>query len=306
MEIVGLLWNELVIRPMINSLLVLYVVLFNNFGLSILAFTALIRLITLPLTLRQLRQTRAMSLLQPKMKEIQKKHGKDRQKASQETFRLYKEHGVSPLGCLGPLVIQMPILIGLFYALIQTLPMNPDSLADLSQKIYSWLGMAHQAIPIDASFLGTNLGRIVGQEPSIWRFLMPILVGGSTLVQQKMSTVPTTDQRQQSTNTMMLWMFPIMLAVITFQFPSGLALYWFASNIAGIVIQYFVSGWGSLVPARNTMHPDLAPSGPAEEEDKEIVSDGQSGTDSQDDGRGHRTRSKGARRKSRGGRGKHR
>ena len=188
MEIVGLLWNELVIRPMINSLLVLYVVLFNNFGLSILAFTGVIRLITLPLTLRQLRQTRAMSLLQPKMKEIQKKYGKDRQKASKETFRLYKEHGVSPLGCLGPLVIQMPILIGLFYALIQTLPMNPDSLADLSQKLYSWLGMVHQAVPVDGSFLGTDLGRIVGQEKSIWRFLMPILVGGSTWVQQKMST----------------------------------------------------------------------------------------------------------------------
>ena len=262
----------------------------------------------MPLTLKQLKQMRAMTDLQPKIKEIQDRYARDRSRVSQETFRLYKEAGVSPFGCLGPMIVQMPILIGLFRVLIQVVFSRPDNLVGLSEKMYTWIPLTpvFSAAPLNPGFLWLDLAESpsIGDNPI--NVLIPALVFVSTWVQQKMSTVPTTDQRQQSTNTMMLWMFPIMLAVITFQFPSGLALYWFASNIAGIVIQYFVSGWGSLVPARNTMHPDLAPSGPAEEEDKEIVSDGQSGIDSQDDGRGHRTRSKGARRKSRGGRGKHR
>ena len=114
---------------MVNSLVVIYLVLFDNFGLSILVFTATVRILTFPLTVKQLRQTRAMSQLAPRIQEIQKKHAGDRQRVSQETFRLYKEHGVNPVGCLGPLVVQMPILIGLYWALIKVLPSNPENLA---------------------------------------------------------------------------------------------------------------------------------------------------------------------------------
>ncbi len=112
------LWNELIIRPLINTLLVLYVICFSQMGMAIIAFTLLVRLVTLPLTLKQLHQMRAMSGLGPKLKEIQAKYAKDKVRASQETMRLYKEAKVNPVGCLGPLVIQMPILFGLYQVLI--------------------------------------------------------------------------------------------------------------------------------------------------------------------------------------------
>ena len=139
MEFFFLLWNEIIIRPMLNTLMVLYVVCFNNMGIAIIVFTVLVRLATMPLTLKQIRQMRRMSQLQPRMREIQERYSGDRARVSQETMKLYRESGVSPIGCLGPLVVQLPILIGLFRVLIQTLFTKPEDLVGLSQKLYSWI-----------------------------------------------------------------------------------------------------------------------------------------------------------------------
>ena len=114
-------WTEFIIRPMLNTLMVLYVISFQQMGIAIILFTILVRFVTLPLTIKQVRQMRAMSSLQPRLQEIQSRHAKDRGRISQETMKLYREAGVSPIGCLGPLVVQMPILIGLFRVLVQTL-----------------------------------------------------------------------------------------------------------------------------------------------------------------------------------------
>ncbi len=124
---------------MLNSLVVLYTVLFSNMGLAIIVLTALIRLVTLPLTLKQLRQMRAMSALQPKLKEIQDRYARDRSRISQETMRLYREAGVNPIGCLGPMIIQMPVLKGLFRVLNHTVLSKPDDLIGISEKFYSWI-----------------------------------------------------------------------------------------------------------------------------------------------------------------------
>ncbi|MCI0825643.1 MAG: YidC/Oxa1 family membrane protein insertase, partial [Chloroflexi bacterium] len=139
MEAVVFLWNELIIRPMLNTLMVLYVICFQQMGIAIILFTLLVRTATMPLTLKQIRQMRVMSVLQPKMKEIQERYRNDRSRVSQETMRMYKEAGVNPIGCLGPLIVQMPILIGLFRVLIQTLFSEPDNLVGLSQKLYTWI-----------------------------------------------------------------------------------------------------------------------------------------------------------------------
>ena len=226
---------------MINSLVFLYTILFSNMGLSIIAFTIFVRLVTTPLTLRQVRQMKAMTSLQPKLQELREKHKNEPKKLSQETMRLYRQAGVNPLGCLGPLVIQFPIWIGLFQALIQTLPTNPDRLVSLSEKFYFWMPFVHEAVPLNSQFLWLNLA-----EPDPAKLVLPVLVGGSTFLQQKMTTVPATDPRQQSTNTMMLYMMPVMLGLLSMTFPSGLALYWVISNIVGIATQGFITGWEPL------------------------------------------------------------
>ena len=182
MEFFFLLWNEIIIRPMLNTLMVFYVLCFNNMGLAIIAFTILVRLVTLPLTLKQIRQMRRMSELQPRMREIQERYSGDRARVSQETMRLYRESGVSPIGCLGPLVVQLPILIGLFRVLIQTLFTKPEDLVGLSQKLYPWITFVpiHSAAPLSDTFLWLKLG-----EPDPSPVVLPILVAASTWVQQK-------------------------------------------------------------------------------------------------------------------------
>jgi len=94
LEAISFLWTELIIRPMLNGLVVLYTIFFSQMGLAIISLTALIRLATMPLTLKQLSQMRAMSSLQPKLKEIQDRYSRDKSRISQETMRLYREAGV--------------------------------------------------------------------------------------------------------------------------------------------------------------------------------------------------------------------
>jgi YidC/Oxa1 family membrane protein insertase len=288
---------------MVNSLLLLYWVFFSNFGIAIIAFTMLVRLVMVPLTIKQSRQIKAMNGLQPLMKQLQEKYKNDRQRVSQETMKLYKEHGVNPLGCLGPMFIQFPIWIGLFQAIRQTVPNNPENLVELSGNLYSWLPQVHSIIPINSSFLWMDLAL---PDPS--PFVMPILVGGSMFVMQKMTTMPSVDARQASTNRMMLWMMPLMFGFFTLNFSSGLAVYWVVSNIIGVAIQGFITGWDPLKsllafgrrpdPATDTVvvAPALASSVEETAEDARNSDNGQNG------GRSNRTRAKGARRRSRRGR----
>jgi YidC/Oxa1 family membrane protein insertase len=295
MDAIGLLWNEVIIRPMINGLVFLYSILFSNMGLSIIAFTIFVRLVLLPLTLKQIHQMRRMSAIQPKLSELRDKYKSDPKRLSQETLGLYKQAGVNPLGCLGPMVIQFPIWIGLYQALIQTLPTNPDRLVQLSEKLYSWLPFVHTSVPLSSQFLWMDL---VEPDPSV--IVMPLLVGASTWVQQKMSTLPSSDPRQQSTNSMMLWMFPIMLGVLSLTFPSGLSLYWVVSNIVGIGIQYFITGWGPLFAKAPA--PVAAPAVVESQPKGEKPEDGRT-TDSGSVGKerrgSHRNRNARARRRSR-------
>lgn len=234
------LWNLVLFQPMLNSLIVLYKILFENFGIAIIVFTIIVRLIMLPLTLKQLQASKAMSTLTPKLQEIQKKHAKDKKRLSQEQMKLYKEHGVNPMGCLIPTVIQFPIWIGLYQSIIQATPSTPEALLELAEHLYTWLPMVHQAVPLGNHFLWLDLS-VPDPLP-----IMAILVAGSMWVQQKMMTMPTSDPKQQSMNSMMQWTMPAMFGFFTLQFPSGLALYWVISNIISIGIQYYVTGWGSL------------------------------------------------------------
>ena len=246
MEIFGLLWSEIIMRPMINSLVFLYYFLFSSFGISIIVFTVIIRLIMIPLTVRQYTQMKKMQVIQPRMKGLQEKYkektSENRRKLSQETMGLYKEAGVSPIGCLGPMFIQMPIWIGLYRAIIKTIPPTPEGLADLSVLLYSW-NPGISSIPLGSVFLSTiDLADLVSAAIVPWNFALPVMVGASMWLMQKMTTVPSSDPRQRQTNQMMLWMMPIMFGVFTWQFPSGLAIYILFSNIVGIIIQYFISG----------------------------------------------------------------
>jgi len=294
---------------MLNGLVVLYTMLFSQMGLAIISLTALIRLLTLPMTLKQLKQMRAMSSLQPKIKEIQDRYSRDKTRVSQETMRLYKEAGVSPFGCLGPMIIQMPVLIGLFRVLIQTVFSRPDDLVGLSEKLYTWIPIApiYEAAPLDSTFLWLDLAQ---SDPT--NIIMPVVVFASTWVQQKMTMQPSTDPRQSGNQAMMLWLMPLMIAFFSFTLPSGLALYWITSNLIGIAIQYFVTGgWGPLFPlfpkAATAATPVATTRPSRDDSEEEMEEDGRDNRNSNDRTnrrRSNRAGAERARRRPRRGRGR--
>ena len=243
MDIFGIFWTEIIMRPMVNTLTLIYTI-FYNFGFSIILFTVIVRILMIPLQVRQVKQMKGMAEIQPKIKAIQdkykdKKDKDNRQKMTSETMALYRQTGMNPIGCLGPMIIQLPIWIGLYRAIFKTVPPTPEGLANLSSYLYSWNPVINQ-LPINSEFLTMNLVDPVQSTPRIFMIMLPLLVGATTWLQQKMTTFNTGDARQQQTNKMMLWMMPIMFGFFTLSFPAGLAVYILFSNITGIGIQYFI------------------------------------------------------------------
>jgi YidC/Oxa1 family membrane protein insertase len=207
-------WNEYIVYPL--SLLIVKTAEFlgGSFGLSIIVVTLLVRLAILPLMIKQTRSSKAMQALQPEMNALKEKYkSKDQQtqqKLQQETMSLFQKHGVNPLSGCFPLVIQMPVLIGFYHAISRT-----------------------QVIK-EHSFLWFDLG---APDPI---YLLPLIAGATTFIQQKMMMAGTANQNPQM--AMMLWMMPIMIIVFAVKFPAALSLYWVVGNIFMIAQTYFIKG----------------------------------------------------------------
>lgn len=206
-------WNEYIVYPLSWLITEIAHLFGGNYGWGIIGITILIRLLLLPLMIKQTKSTKAMQAIQPEMQKLKEKYAsKDaatQQKLQQETMALFQKHGVNPLaGCL-PLVIQMPILIGLYHAIIRTQQIAGDQ------------------------FLWFDLGE---KDPY---FILPIVAGAATFLQQKMMMVGQENNPQM---TMMLWMMPIMIVIFAINFPAALSLYWVVGNIFMIVQTFFIKG----------------------------------------------------------------
>ncbi len=257
---IGIIWSSLILNPMINSLMWIYSGLAQNFGLAIIVFTILVRLITYPLTASQIKSTRSMQEMQKskKWQDIQKKYKNDREKLAQEQMNLYKEMGVSPFGSCLPTLIQFPIIIGLYQAIIRALAVTPVQLLELTRHIYPFYAAA-ALIPLNNYFLWMDLSLPEKDYGiAIAGFTIPILailVVGTTFLQSRLMTPPTTtgDQGAGMTRAMNLYM-PLFMGYLAYSFPSGLAIYFVASNVVGI-LQYGIMGnlnWRNLLPARKS------------------------------------------------------
>jgi len=242
-------WELIIQQPVTNVLIVMSHYLGDSFGLAIIALTVIVNICMFPLTLSQIRSSKAMQDLQPKIAELQKKFGKDKQKLTQEQMKLYKESGVKPAGCFITMVIQMPVWIALYQSIMLALAVAPEGLLNLSKYLYPW-PIVFSVLPLDRSFLMLDLA-----QPN---FILAILVGASMWLQQKMSTTVPSDPKQAQQSQMMLWMMPMMFALLALSFPSGLSLYWVANSVVRVVLQYRVTGWGGLrrKPAETTADTD--------------------------------------------------
>lgn len=256
---IGSIWSLLILNPMINTLMWIYSGLAQNFGLAIIFFTILVRLITYPLTASQMKSTKGMQDLQQskKWQDIQKKHKGDREKLAQEQMKLYREMGVSPFGSCLPTLIQFPIIIGLYQAIIRALAVTPIQLLELTRHLYPFYSAA-ALIPLNNIFLWMDLSVPEKDYSSIQIFgfvipILAILVVLTTFLQSRLMTPPSTagDQGAQMGRAMNLYM-PLFMGYLAYSFPSGLALYFITSNVVGIV-QYGLMGrldWRNLIPAR--------------------------------------------------------
>lgn len=229
------LFNEALYRPIFNALVFLYnIIPGQDFGLAIILLTILIRIILFPLSYKSIKSRQALSVLQPKIKEIQKKY-KTKEEQSRELMKLYKEHRVNPFsGCL-PLLIQFPILIALYRVLINVL--KPASLAVLYPFVKN-------PGSINASFLG--ILDLSQKSP-----ILAVLAGISQFFYSKitMKYSPSMPQAtvqkgkmdiQKTMGRQMLYFMPILTVVIAWSFPAGLPLYWLVSTLLGLAQEYYL------------------------------------------------------------------
>jgi YidC/Oxa1 family membrane protein insertase len=230
------IWNLLIVNPMMNILVFIYSIV-GNYGVAILIFTILIKVVTLPFTMQQQKAMKAQMAVAPKMEAIKKKFAKDPQKLQQAQLELYKTEGINPLsGCL-PMLIPWPIFVAFYQSVQSVMSTQPEQFMQLSQHILPALA---KHVPVNEVFLWLNLSR---PDPL---FILPVLAGVTTWIQQQMMQMPSSDAQSQSMNKTMGIFMPIFMGYITWSFASGLAVYWVAFNIIGIIQQYFITGWGEL------------------------------------------------------------
>ncbi|MEK7194660.1 MAG: YidC/Oxa1 family membrane protein insertase [Patescibacteria group bacterium] len=223
----GAIFNEVLLRPIFNLLVFLYSALGNDFGLAIIAATILVRVVVSPLSIKTTRSQQALAKLNPQVEEIRKKIT-DPAAQSQAIMRLYKEHKVSPLsGCL-PLLIQLPIIIALYKALLAGF--KPES----ASLLYGFINNPGTINPISFGFLNVT-------SPN---HILAFVAGAFQWVQAKVAM----STQQQATpsgvagalNNQMLYLFPLMLVVISWNLAAGITVYFIASAIVAVIEQWLV------------------------------------------------------------------
>ncbi|XXF78168.1 membrane protein insertase YidC [Myxococcaceae bacterium GXIMD 01537] len=185
----------------------------GNWGVAIILLTVVVKLALLPLTHRSMVSMESVKKLQPRMEEIRKKFKDDKERQNLEVMKLYQEAKVNPLGGCLPILIQMPVWIALFTALRN------------SFDIY-W-----------EPFFGPVWRDLTYKDPT---YILPVLLGVSMVVMQKMQPQMTMDPAQAR---MMTWVLPIIFTATLFQYPAGLALYIFTNNVLSVVQQYGLRKW---------------------------------------------------------------
>jgi len=202
-----------------NWLLAALYVFVRNYGVAIIVLTVLVRVVTAPLTNKQMRSMERMRALSPKLQELKEKHGEDKQKQSEEMMRLYRQEGVNPLGGCLPMVLQLPVFIGLFYAL------------------RSSIHLRHAPFALWIDDLSAPESLFVIPVVEVPLRVLPLVMGSTMILQQKITPMQQMDPAQQK---MMMTMMPIVMTVVFYQFPSGLVLYWMVSNVLAIAHQLWI------------------------------------------------------------------
>lgn len=265
------MFDLLIVQPIFNLLVLVYgLVPFHNFGVSIIIFTIIIRLLMWPVVKKQLHHAKAMRKLQPELKRIKKAAAGNKQQESMLLMELYKERGISPFGTIGVLIVQLIILTGLYFGL-RRVALDPQAVLDFS---YSWLHnlpwlktLATDISLFDSSLLGFIDLKRAAINPGGGGFYYPalMLVLGSAVAQffQSKQLLPQ-DKDARSLRTILKeagtgkqsdqaevnaaigqstkWILPIFIVLFTVQLASALSLYWLVGGIVAYIQQAKILG----------------------------------------------------------------
>ena len=258
------MFTTLVVQPIFNLLVLIYAVIpGHNFGVAIILFTILVRLLMWPLVKKQLHHAKAMRKLQPELKKIKQAAGGDRQKESKLVMELYKEREINPFASLGLVLVQLPIFLGLYLG-IKRLVDNPQQIIDFSYSFIhdlSWMQTLAQDIHrFDESLFGlVNLGqKAVGDNGIYWPAMLIVIVGAATQYYQSKQLMPqskdarslrsilkeagqgkSADQQEVGVamGRWMLYLIPGFVFIFGLNFPAALPLYWLTNSLVAVVQQ---------------------------------------------------------------------
>lgn len=260
------IFNLLFFGPVVNLLVLIYqglssIHLPGALGFSIIILTVLIRILVWPFMSSQIKSAKKMTELKPHMDELKQKHKDDKQAFAKAQMALYKEHGVNPAGGCLPALVQIPVFIALYQAIINILPGAGGNIDNINRLLY--FPALKLPSTLDPSFLGLNLGLKPSEFGSygVYLLLIPLITALLTFVQSKMampklvkhypSDSPKEAKEKEgmedamaSVQGQMVFLMPIMIGYFSFTFPVGLAIYWNAYTILGIIQQHKIAGWG--------------------------------------------------------------
>ncbi|MBI4134629.1 MAG: membrane protein insertase YidC [Candidatus Sungbacteria bacterium] len=223
-------YNEILYRPLVNVLVFLYEMLpYHDLGLAIVLLTVAVRLMLYPLISRSMNAQKELARLQPEIKALQEKHKENREEQARHIMELYRTRGVNPFsGCL-PVLIQLPLLFALYQVFLHATG------AELLQALYAFTPRPEALNPIAFGVLDLS-------KPSI---VMAILAGASQFLQGYLMprVAPGRETEmgmQRALQIQTVYVFPILITILSFRFPAALALYWVVLNVVGILQQEIV------------------------------------------------------------------
>ena len=252
----------------------------GSYGLSIILFSLLVKLVTLPLTIKQKKSMFKTQRLQPKLQQLQKQYGKDQNRLRDEMQNLYDKEGVTPMSGCGTTLLMFPLLIGVYGVVSQPLTyfmqLTGEQITAIAQKLAFEMGTGYGAqiglagkifenfdqianisdklLKVDFNFLFVNLSAVPSfKEPSLL-WAIPVVAGITAYLQSLVTkwsqqrNTPVSKKKKHTdapdptaqTSAMMTWMMPAMSLYFCFIMPCGLGLYWIANNVFGIAQEYLL------------------------------------------------------------------
>lgn len=262
------LFNLIFFGPVINLLVLIFqglqtIHIPGALGFSIIILTVLIRFLVWPFMTSQIKATKKMAELKPHLQELKKQHKDDKKALASAQMALYKEHGVNPAGGCLPALIQIPVFIALYQAIINILPGAGGNIDKINSLLY--FPQFKLSSALDPNFFGLNLGVKPADfgKYGVLLLLVPLVTAALTFIQSKM-TLPKPvkhypsdspkegkekeglEESMGAVQSQMVYLMPIMIGYFAFSFPIGLAVYWNVYTILGIWQQHRVAGWGGL------------------------------------------------------------